>query len=308
MFLTVLAPDLIGSHAPIYTEATRTWLAGGDPWQVGPPAVVFSGPPPMLALFLPFVALPGDAIRVIWFVGSIAIAVWMLRRLGLPGYWIGFPPIFSVMILGHPEIALAAILLFGGILGGLAAIIKPYLGLALLAERRWRAIAIAAIAFLVTLPLLPWSRFLAELPMITANLARQYRGDGVFGEPVLMVVAAIALLTMGPRLALWLATPLFWPYVQPGYKIMTLPVLSPLVAAFWSLPIPGATLIGVVAQAVVLQVAKRRALPPWLASGVQPAAKDTTSHETEPAAVAAVRQRLAGLRTALASATRPRAA
>jgi hypothetical protein len=308
MFLAVLVPDLIGSHAPIYTDATHAWLSGGDPWQVGPPEVVFAGPPPMLALFLPFVGMPYDAIRVIWFVGSVAIAIWMLRRLGLPGYWIGFPPIFQVMVLGHPEIVLTAILLFGGVLGGLAPIIKPYMGFVLLAERRWRAIALAAIVFLVTLPFLPWSRFLTELPMITANLARQYHGDGVFGEPLLMVIGAIALLSMGPRLALWLATPLLWPYVQPGYKIMTLPVISPLVAAFWALPFPGATLVGVVAQAVVLQVAKRRELPTWLAAGVRPAARDVTSREIEPAAITSMRQRVGGLITALAAATRPRVA
>ena len=295
--ITVFVPGLPGSHARIYTEATRAWLAGADPWLVGPQDVIFSGPPPMLAMFLPFAPLPDDVVRLVSVVGTAVIAAWMLRRLGLPGYWLGFPPIFSVIVLGHPEIALVALLLFGGVLGGLAPLVKPYLGLALVAERRWRAIAIGAVAFLATLPFLPWSRFLAELPMIGANLAAQYHGDGVFGEPVLMLIAVVALLALGPRLALWLATPLLWPAVQPSYKVMTLPVLSPLLAAFWALPVPGATLAGVVAQAIVVQAAKRRELPGWLAAGVRPAAAgDTTSHEPEPSIVAGLRQRLAAMR------------
>jgi hypothetical protein len=246
----------------------------------------------MLALFAPFVGLPDDLVRLIWVGGTAAIAVWMLRRLGLPGYWLGFPPIFEVIVLGHPEVVLVALLLFGGVLGGLATLVKPYLGLALVADRRWRAIAASATAFLVTLPFLPWSRFLAELPMISANLAHQAHGDSVFGDPVLMLVAAVALLSMGLRNALWLTTPLLLPSVQPNYRVMTLPVLTPLLASFWALPVPGATLAGVVTLAVVLQVQRRRALPPWLAVGIRTAARDRTSKEAEPSVVTSVRRRL----------------
>jgi Glycosyltransferase family 87 len=83
---------------------------------VGPQDVVFAGPPPMLGLFLPFAGMPDDLVRLIWVSGTAAIAVWMLRRLGLPGYWLGFPPIFEVIVLGHPEVLLAGLLLFGGAL------------------------------------------------------------------------------------------------------------------------------------------------------------------------------------------------
>lgn len=293
--ITIFVPGLVGSHARIYTEAARAWLAGGDPWQVGPQDVVFAGPPPMLALFVPFAGLPDDLIRLIWVAGTAAVAIWMLRRLGLPGYWLGFPPIFQVIVLGHPEIVLVGLLLFGGLLGGLAPLIKPYVGLVLVAERRWRAVAVGIVAFLVTLPFLPWPQFLAELPMISATLAQQAHGDGVFGDPLLMLVAAVALLSLGPRLALWLATPLLWPSVQPNYELMTLPVLTPLLATFWALPIPGATLAGVIALAVALQVQRRRRLPTWLEAGLRPVARDTTSKEAESAVVAAVRRRLVSM-------------
>jgi hypothetical protein len=166
------------------------------------------------------------------------------------------------------------------------------MALVLLAERRWRAIGIAVVAFVVTLPFLPWSRFIAELPMISATLAAQAHGDGVFGNPLLMVVALVALASMGPRLALWLATTLLWPSAQPDYKVMTLPVQTPLLAAIWAIPLPGATLVGVTVLAVLLQVARRRPLPAWLATGIAPAARDTTSKEPEPTMVAALRRRL----------------
>lgn len=295
--ITIFVPGLVGSHARIYTEASRAWLAGGDPWQVGPQDVVFAGPPPMLALFAPFVGLPDDAVRLLWVAATVAVAVWMLRRLGLPAYWLGFPPIFQVIVLGHPEVVLVALLLFGGVLGGLAPLVKPYMALVLVAERRWRALAVGAAAFLITLPFLPWQRFLTELPMISATLAEQAHGDGVFGDPLLMLVAAVALLSLGPRLALWLATPLLWPSVQPNYRLMTLPVLTPLLATFWALPVPGATLVGIVTFAIVLQVQRRRQLPSWLEAGLRPAARDASSmsKEDEPPAVAAVRRRLTAM-------------
>ena len=42
---------------------------------------------------LPFVAFPDLAIRVAWIVIDVAVAAWALRHIGLPGYWIAFPPI-----------------------------------------------------------------------------------------------------------------------------------------------------------------------------------------------------------------------
>jgi hypothetical protein len=273
----ILVPGLLGWHAPIYTDATRAWLTGADPWQVGPRDLVFAGPPPMLALFLPFVSLPDRLIAMISLVGCAAVAVAMLRRLHLPAYWIAFPPLFQAVVLGHPEVPLAALLLFGGALGGLSTIVKPYMAFVLVAERRWRALAVALVVFVVTLPLLPWSTFIAELPMITQNLARQARGDSVFGDPLLMTIGAVALLALGPRRGLWLATPLMWPYAQPLYKVSTVPALSPIVAAFWALPIPGLTLAGVVIQAVAVQIGRRRPLPAWLAAGTSDVVPGGTS-------------------------------
>jgi hypothetical protein len=266
----ILEPRLLGSHAWIYTDAVRALFAGADPWRAGPPAGVFAGPPTMLLPFIPFVSLPNEVIAAIALFGSILGLIWLLRRLGLPGYWAGFMPLFAVTVLGHLELLAVAILFYGGRLGGLAAIVKPYMGFALVAQRRWQAIAVGAVAVLVTAPFLPWRLFIEERDFITANLARQYAGDSVFGNPVLMVVAVIALASLGWRRALWLGAPVLWPYAQQGYKLMAVPVLTPVVAVFWAIPVPGSALLGIVALAVLERVRDRRRLPDWLSVGIQP--------------------------------------
>jgi hypothetical protein len=266
--LAVLDTRLIGSHALIYTGAAQAWLAGGDPWTVGPPAVVFAGPPSMLAPYVPFVGADPMLTRVIWVVGAALLTVWILRQLKLPAYWIAFPPLLEGVILGHPEILVLAALVVGGATAGIAPFIKPYSGMALLAERNVRGVAAAAVLTLTSFLILPWRQFVAELPMINENLARQARGDSVFGEPLLMVIALLALVSLGWRRGLWLSVPVLWPYAQPIYKTMTVPALSPLVAIFWALPLPGATLGGLVVEAVLLQLGRFVELPSWVRAGI----------------------------------------
>jgi hypothetical protein len=267
----ILDPGIIGSHAAIYTGAARAWLEMRDPWEVGPIAAKFAGPPTMLLPFAPFVVLPVDVTRLIWVCGSAALSIWSLRRLGLPGYWLGFPPLFGAIVLGHPEVVVLSLLVMGGAGAGLACLIKPYAGFPLVAERAWRALAVAGGLFIVTAPLLPWGLFIQDLPNIAATLARQSHGDSVFGQPLPMLIAGAVLASLGLRRALWLATPLLWPLAQPGYKIMTIPQVSPLLALFWAIPLPGATLLGVFAEAVALRVASLRPVPAWLSSGIRPA-------------------------------------
>jgi hypothetical protein len=205
------------------------------------------------------------------------IAAWVIRRLGMPAYWLAFPPLFSAIILGHVEILVLAAIVLRGPLSGLAAVIKPYAALPLLAERRWRALAVSTAVLVVSLPFLPWTRFFEDLQSIGATLARQHVGDSTFGDPVLMAIATVALLSLGLRRALWLAVPVLWPFAQPIYKSMTLPVLTPVLALFWALPVPGATLLGVVAFAVLVRIDAVRALPALLRTGIQPIARQPHS-------------------------------
>jgi hypothetical protein len=150
------------------------------------------------------------------------------------------------------------------------------------AERRWPALALAAIVVVATLPILPWARFVTEAGTIAATLARQDHGDAVFGDPLLMGAGIVALASLGVRRALWLAVPLLWPYAQPIYKTMTLPVLSPVLALAWALPVSGATLVGVIALAALVMLDRVRPLPRWLKAGIEPAASRQL-RSTEPA-------------------------
>jgi hypothetical protein len=179
----------------------------------------------MLLLFAPFTALPADLTRLIWVAAMFLVAVWVVRRLGLPGYWVAFPPLFQAIFLGHPEVLVIALLVVGGPLSGVAAVIKPYAAAPLLAERRWSAFLVAIAVVLITSPFLPWATFIADLPAITANLVRQNHGDSTFGSPILMVVAIVTLVSLGVRRGLWLSVPLLWPLAQPMYKTVTLPAL-----------------------------------------------------------------------------------
>lgn len=268
LLFILIAPPIFGSHGVVYTDAARALLAGGDPWSVGPPGVQFAGPPPMLLPFLPLTLFPPSAVTWISVIGALALSVWSIRRLGLPAYWMLFPPLFGGILLGHPEILVLCLLLAGGAISGLAAVIKPYAGFPLLAERRWRAMAATILAVLVTAPFLPWAQFLEELPKISANLVRQSQGESTFGDPVTMVVAVVLLARLGLRRALWLATPLLWPSAQPGYRLISMPALSPLIAACWALPIPGMTLAGIALEVVAIEIGRRRPLPEFIRLGI----------------------------------------
>lgn len=281
MIAVLIYPEGLGSHANIYTDAAAAWLGGGDPWSVGPPQAVFAGPPPMLVPFAPFVGLPVDVTRLAWFAVDLLIAVWAVRRLRLPAYWLMFPPLFGAVFLGHIEVLILALIVLPGPLSGLAVAIKPYAAFPLLAERRWAALALAVAFVLVTAPFLPWARFVTELSAISATLSRQSHGDSVWGDPLLMLVAVLALGALGLRRALWLGVPLLWPAAQPIYKTMTMPVLTPIVALAWALPIPGATLVGIVAQATLERIDRRRPLWPWLRYGIQPASRSGPSAPPE---------------------------
>jgi hypothetical protein len=225
----------------------------------------------MLLPFAPTAFVGWDAARFLWVGLDLLVAVWAIRRLRVRAYWILFPPLSEAIILGHPEVLVLGLLLVRNPLAGLATLIKPYAVFPLLAERRWRALLLGAGAVVVTAPFLPWSLFFSQAGQISSTLASQNGGDSTFGQPVLMLIAIVALLAIGPRQGLWLAVPVLWPYAQPIYKVGSMPFMPPLLALLWAIPVPGMTLAGVVVLAVVGLVGRRRALPRWLATGITPA-------------------------------------
>jgi len=265
IFPSLVYPGLIGSHAVLYTNAALAMVQGSDPWTVGPP--IFAGPPTMPLTFLPFVGAPDLIVRASWIAIDIVIAVWAIRRLRLPAYWLAFPPLVQSIVLGHPEVLLFGLLVGPPLLSGLAILVKPYAVFPLLAERRWQALALGVAAVLVTIPLLPWPKFFVEFPEIVVTIVRQNNGDAA-GDPIAIVIGVVALLSLGLRRALWLSVPVLWPFAQPNYKVMTVPALTPMVALAWAIPIPGFTEAGVVVLAALVMVGRFRALPAWLERGI----------------------------------------
>jgi hypothetical protein len=225
----------------------------------------------MLLPFIPFTPFGWDLNRPAWVAMDVVVAIWAFRRLGVPPYWLIFPPLFEAIVLGHPEVLVLGLLAIRHPISGLAMLIKPYAAFPYFAERRWRAFVVAVVVGAATLVFLPWRLFLEDLPVISATLARQSAAtDSVFGQPIPMVIAAIALASLGLRRALWLSVPVLWPGAQPIYKSMTIPALVPVVAVAWALPVPGATLFGIVAYALLFQIDRRRGLPAWLQHGIIP--------------------------------------
>ena len=59
------------------------------------------------------------------------------------------------------------------------------------------------------------------------------------------ILILVALSVIGVPRGLWLAVPVLWPAAQPLYKVPSLPAMSPAIALFWAIPIPGLTIAGV---------------------------------------------------------------
>ena len=245
-------PWILGGDAVIYARAAALWLAGQDPWGPIPgTSVRLVSHPHLLLFYAPFVGLSN--VGIVWVIGLLALSAFALRRLGLPYWWLAFPPLADAIRWGSSDALVFALLVLGP--RWLAPIAKPYTALPLLGDRRWRDIAIALVVGLIATLFLPWQLFLSHLADIAVEIGLNAQDLSVFGEPIAMVVAIVALAALGWRRALWLATPVLWPLTQLHYAAMTIPALTRSVAFFFAVPIPGAPLVGVVAAAILARFA-----------------------------------------------------
>jgi hypothetical protein len=187
---------------------------------------------------------------------SGAVAMWTLRRLGLPVWWMLFPPLVEGIWVGNLNIFVIALLVAGGsVAGGLAAILKVYAAVPLVLLGRWKPLVITGVVMLVTYPFLPWAAFLAQYPRISASLADQAWGGvtNMYTTPLVLAGAAIGLVLIGRRQAAWLAVPVLWPATQFHYSVLALPALSPFLAAFAAVNQPGFLGLGVIVYALWLR-------------------------------------------------------
>jgi hypothetical protein len=255
--VTFVAHGWVGVDVRIYREAATVALAGGNPWDVLPSGAYFAAPPPTLLFYLPAALVPLPIAVAGWTVVGIASGLFCIRRLGLPLWWLLFPPLVEAIVVGNPDPAVLAFLLLSSPAAGLGAALKTYGAIPLVVERRWRALAVAAAIVVVSAPL--WGLFLAARETVAHSLASQAVGLSGWGT-FLIVPAMGALVILRDRGAEWLAVPALWPFTQGHYAVMAMPALraSRLGAAVMALSIPLAPVAAVVLMASEEMVRTRR--------------------------------------------------
>jgi len=246
---SALLPTTPGYDGMLYRAATVRWLAGGDPWELRGGNAVFGAPPPTLLAMLPFAILPADIARVVLVVLGVAASVWVIRRLGMPVWWLAFPPLVDGLYIANPHVFVVPLLVAGA--GPIAIFVKVYAGVVPTLLLQWRALVVSAVLVLITIPFLPWGLFLERWPQVSAALASQSDGGGlsVLATPILLPVAIAAALLIGRKRLAWWAVPVFWPYTQWYYASMVLPVATPLAAIALAAPVRGATTVAIVLAA-----------------------------------------------------------
>ena len=171
MRLTVLWPDR-AFDMRLYLHGTTAWLSGGDPWSVQFGSL--RGRPPSLLPMVPFALIPEAFAVSILTVLAVVASFWTLRKLGLPLWWIAWPPLVDNLWNLNPQIFLVPLLL--GSAAWLAPIVKAYAVVPLIIQWRVRTLAITAVIGVVTFPLLPWPTFFQHLATTTTLLSEQSQG------------------------------------------------------------------------------------------------------------------------------------
>jgi hypothetical protein len=246
-------PSILLVDGRLYQTATHVWLAGGDPWMVNQDGIHYAAGPWALLAYLPTAWLPLDVAAWAWAGAGLAAAVWTLRRLELPMWWLAFPPLAQALWNGNAQpIVLAALLVRApwgvAIAGGL----KLY-GLApAVVARRWREVAISAVVLAVTLPFLPWELWAQHQLGFHAGTTMTWNGSAFRFWP-LIPVAIVALWTLRRRGAEWLTIPAIWPGTQHFYHVFALPALRdrPWLAAALALPLPLLAPLAIIAYAAL---------------------------------------------------------
>lgn len=257
--LTVLSGGPVGYDARLYRTATLAWLSGGDPWQVQSGGVYFAAPPTTLLTMLPLALLPEAVAVVVLLVLGIAATTWAIRKLEMPLWWLAFPPLVDGFYNANPHVLLVPLALTGA--AWLGPIIKVYAAPVLLLRREFRALLVAAVILVLTIPFLPWATFVAELPRIVELLRYQSSGGlSATQLPFLIVPALVALVVVGRERAAWWIVPALWPSTQYYYNSLAMPIATPIAALLLCAQFPGAAAVALVVSAAELWWRRRQEL------------------------------------------------
>lgn len=260
-----VAAGWLGTDAYLYYRASAAWLAGGSPWNVfvtnQESVYHYQALPTATVVLAPFTVIPENAFVAGWIVIQFLAAVYTVRRLGLPWWWVAFPPLISGVLAGNPSPLLIALLVAAHpIAKSLAVLLKVYAVVPLLGERRWRAIMMAVGLALVTVLLAPglWVEFLAGSGARTELVLRESKGGfSAFGNPILLLGAGAALVVIARRdlrVAGWLAPIALWPGSQFHWSTLAMPVMTLPMAYLLALPAHGIPPVAVMVYALVGEV------------------------------------------------------
>lgn len=265
-----LGAGWLGVDAHLYYRASEAWLAGANPYDV---FVLNLGRefhyvalPTATVLLAPFTALPESWFVAFFVAVQLLSAAYIVRRLGLPWWWMAFPPLVKGILTGNPSVLIVALLIAAHpVAKAIAVLVKVYAVVPLVGERRWRAILISAVAGALTVVVAPrlWVEFITESGGRTDRLLTESTGGySAFGNPLLMAGAIAALLLIARRdlrVAGWLAPIALWPGSQFHWSTLAMPVMTVPMAYLLALPAHGLPPVAVMVYAVVAEVRSYRA-------------------------------------------------
>jgi hypothetical protein len=260
--LWIAKPDVLAIDARHYQRAASAWLAGGDPFTVMEGQTAYVAGPHTLLFYAPTSLLPLTVATWAWMAAGLVAAALVVSRLGLPIWWVLFPPLAHAIWNGNPQtIALALLLAGGSIAASLAVLLKLYAGLTL--AFRWRDAVIAGVVLVATLPFVPWQLYLEHSATISEHVATSWNGSA-WRFPLLVPFVVLAIWILRKEGGAWYAVGALWPGTQFYYVSMALPavVKRPLIAAALALPMPLMTpIVVIVLAALKLREARAQSSP-----------------------------------------------
>jgi hypothetical protein len=236
--LWIAKPVVLGVDARHYQRAATAWLQGGDPWAVTEYGVHYASGPHTLLFYAPTSVLPVPASTALWMLLGLASSIWLVRRLGVPIWWLAFPPLAHGIWNGNPQTIMVAALVGGTTIGAIAGVgLKLYAALVLL--WRPRQCIVVGIVLAIILLVTPWQLYIERSAGVSIHLGTAWNGSA-WRFPILLPPTLIALWVLRRKGAEWFVVPAAFPATQFYYGSTVLPVVAgrPLLAAVLALPVP----------------------------------------------------------------------